>query len=449
MGRTPDQPAVPSSVAAIDREAIERLRSECLPPGTKGLPLSGRLFTLDDLATGGLNLLGDKLPLPVLTLGASALTNNIAVMADYCRERDILLAPHGKTTMAPQLFQRQIDAGCWALTAATPTHLALYRAFGVGRIFYANQLVERSALRWLAAELRGDAGFDFYCLVDSEAGTHRMAAFLDDEPLRAPVNILIEIGHKGGRGGCRTVDDALSVARAVHASPKLRLVGLEAFEGTLAETPRASETSSPTRRVAEFLELVAGSARALSAAGLLPDDAIVSAGGSAFFDVVADAMTDLRRELPHIRAVLRAGSYITHDGGFYEELSPFGRRTPTGGRRLRSALELWSVILSRPQPDLAIMGAGKRDAPIDLGLPVPGRMWSESRGLVTLEPSDARVVGVSDQHLHLGVNPLLALDVGDRVACAVSHPCTAFDKWSVILVVDDDLNVVDAVRTFF
>ncbi|HEY6740692.1 MAG TPA: amino acid deaminase, partial [Actinopolymorphaceae bacterium] len=39
------------------------------------------------------------------------------------------------------------------------------------------------------------------------------------------------------------------------------------------------------------------------------------------------------------------------------------------------------------------------------------------------------------------------LEVGDRVCLGVAHPCTAFDKWRVVPIVDDERRIVDVART--
>lgn len=414
----------------IDEAAIARLRGQPLPAGTKGVPLEyDGTVSVDQLAVAGWNLLRGDLPLPLLTLNGSALEHNVQTMAAYCRDRDVLLAPHGKTTMAPQIFARQIAAGCWALTAATPSHLALYRTFGISRIVYANELVEPTVLRWIARELARDPDFDFYCLVDSVSGVERMASVLESTTLCAPLQVLIEIGFPGGRAGCRTLDDVAAVAAAVERSSVLEIAGVEAFEGLL-----------DGGEVDKFLDRVTSAVSLLA----LRSNAIVSAGGSAYFDHVVDAFQVLG-----LRAVLRSGVYVAHDGGWYDEQSPFGSRASLGSPRLQSALELWAVVLSRPEPGLIVLGAGKRDAGIDMGNPRPTRIWSEARGFEQFRAKTVSVLGVSDQHLHVRIDPTCVVDVGDLCACEISHPCTTFDKWSLIPVVDDQLTIIDAVRTFF
>ena len=41
------------------------------------------------------------------------------------------------------------------------------------------------------------------------------------------------------------------------------------------------------------------------------------------------------------------------------------------------------------------------------------------------------------------------LKVGDMVGFGIGHPCTTFDKWGLLMIVDADYRVVEAVKTFF
>ena len=176
-----------------------------------------------------------------------------------------------------------------------------------------------------------------------------------------------------------------------------------------------------------------------------PDGFVLTAGGSAFFDVVA---AELSRAGPGYRVVLRSGAYIVHDHGMYAAVTP-GAAGSAGrtGPALAPALELWAQVLSRPEPELALLCAGRRDTSFDQGMPVPlrirrpGGQQAAARGM--------RVSRLDDQHAYLSVPPDCGLAPGDLVCLGISHPCTAFDKWRVIPVTDDEYRVVDAVHTFF
>ena len=171
----------------------------------------------------------------------------------------------------------------------------------------------------------------------------------------------------------------------------------------------------------------------------------MTAGGSAFFDVVTGELTAAGAgQGGRVTAVLRSGAYLTHDHGFYGTVSPAARGT-AGAPTLRPALELWTQVLSRPEPGLALLGAGRRDAGFDKGLPVPLR--------VIRDDGEDRLAGevteLNDQHAYLRLAPGTALAPGDLVSLGISHPCTTLDKWRIIPVVDDEDRVIDAVHTFF
>jgi len=175
---------------------------------------------------------------------------------------------------------------------------------------------------------------------------------------------------------------------------------------------------------------------------------IVTAGGSAFPDrVVAELGGPLRVSRP-VRLVLRSGCYLTHDAVHYNQLSPFGGRIPETGP-LEEALEVWGAVLSMPEPGLVLLGFGKRDVSYDMELPVPRLV--KTAGLEPPRPlrAEASIVALNDQHAFMKVGEEANLKVGDLVGCGISHPCTAFDKWRLIPVVDDGYQVLDAVLTYF
>ena len=397
--------------------------------------------TADDLAARRPGLFGGAFTMPLAVLRETALRQNIEEMARYCAAAGVDLAPHGKTTMAPQLFARQLGAGSWAVTAATPGHLQAYRAFGVPRILLANELTDRAGIGWLAAELAADPAFDCYVYADSLDGVRLL-----DEGLAAgrpgrPLPVLVELGFPGGRTGCRSTGQAVAVAEAVAAAGSLRLAGVAGYEGGLGHD------DSPAT-----LDAVAGFCRELRKAGEVlrelapgPGDFILSAGGSSYFDVVAAELGAAGTADPGYRVVLRSGAYIAHDHGLYARCAPGSGARP--GPALTPALELWAPVLSRPEPGLAVLCAGRRDASFDAGLPVP--LQVRRRGGQPGDPQRMQVTRLDDQHAYLSVPPGSELAPGDLVCLGISHPCTMFDKWRVIPVVDDNYQVIDAVHTFF
>jgi D-serine deaminase-like pyridoxal phosphate-dependent protein len=388
---------------------------------SKGFWLPDGARTAADFRAARPSLFGGEFTWPVLVLRQSAAEANIATMADYCRRHRLQFAPHAKTTMAPGLIAAQLKAGAWGMTVATPNQALVLRRLGVDRVLIANEVLDPVALAWLARQ--SAAGWEVYLQVDSLAGV-RAAAAVPDGVLR----VLVELGHAGGRTGTRTVEDLDAVARAVAGAERLRLAGVTGYEGQIPDQPG----------VDGFLDaLVEGFGR-LRGAGLLPSSPVVSAGGSAWFDRVVARLATLG---PEVRVILRSGASVTHDDGFYRERTPF--RRVSGEGPLTAALEIWAQVISVPEPGLAIVGMGKRDAPFDEGLPVVRSVRGSSIDVATIE-----VTKLNDHHTYLSVGEV-APAVGDLVRFGISHPCTAFDKWRDIPVVDDEDRVVDVLHTYF
>lgn len=414
-------------------------------------PLDGRFraigerpgLTVADVGAQGWRLPDGDLPFPLLALRASALEHNLGVMAAWCAERGLSLAPHGKTHLAPQLIRRQLEAGAWGMTAATVYQVAVMRAGGARNVLVANEVVGRAEAAWLVRLLDEDPGLSVSCLVDSERGVALLAAALAAAGGARPLPVLVEIGQPRARTGCRTDAEAAAVAAAVSRSPRLELAGVEGYEGTLGDDRDPATLTA----IDGFLDRLRALAERLDAAAAFAgrEEIVVSAGGSAYFDRVAERLRFPASLSRPVRVLLRSGCYLTHDDGHYERLSPL--RSAVGGPTLRSAFALWAEVLSRPEPGLAIAGFGKRDAPFDIDLPLPELIVRRSGERVPA-PAGLRVVDTNDQHAFVALGDA-DLDVGDLLVCGISHPCTAFDKWSLLPVVDDEDVVVDAIRTCF
>lgn len=424
--------------------ALAALREQPIPATTKGF---GPLAASGEITAAGLAaqrpLLHEAgLCYPLLTLRESALHHNTHAMAAYCASAGVELAPHGKTMMAPQLAAAQLAAGAWGIAVATIGQLQTYRAFGFSRLLLANELVDPAGIGWLAAQLAADDGFEAYCYVDSLDGVRLLDSLLRQRPAGRPLPVLVELGHEGGRTGCRSITDAVAVARAAAATGTLQVVGASGYEGGIGHDAGGSTLAA----VAEFCRKLRALVVAVSDAGTVTGTPIVSAGGSAYFDVVARELTRGWPAARRATVLLRSGAYLTHDDGFYRRISP-AERGAAGTLSLRAALLLWAPVLSRPEPGLALLGAGRRDVSFDEGLPVPLRVCR--RGGATEPAGEMAVTALNDQHAYLQLAAGAPLAAGDLVGLGISHPCTTFDKWRVIPVVDDDDRVTDAVYTFF
>ncbi|MEU4075775.1 amino acid deaminase [Streptomyces venezuelae] len=410
-------------------------RFKALPPDAEGL-------TVGELAAQRRNLFTGGFTTPVLALSAESVEHNLRLLETYAERHGLAFAPHGKTSMAPQLFDRQLAHGAWGITAAVPHQARVYRAHGIARIFLANEVVDPVALRWVAAELDADPDFRFLCYVDSVRGVELM-----DEALRAagaarPVDVVVELAAgAAGRTGARTEAECAVVADAVAAAPTLRLVGVAGYEGTM---PGADGDL-----VREWLHRLVALAADFDKAGRFDPavaEIVVSAGGSEWFDAVAEVFAEIPGLSLPVLKLLRSGAYVSHDDGQYRERTPFNRVPEEGA--LEPAFRLWSQVVSRPNPEQAFTNAGKRDAAHDLHLPEAQVVRDGRTG--EIRPAEGlTVTGLSDQHTWVRTEEGADLEVGDWLGTGLSHPCTIFDKWQLIPLVEADGTVVDYIRTFF
>ncbi|MBP5937241.1 amino acid deaminase [Streptomyces acidiscabies] len=417
-------------------EPLAGLAAERLDHRFKGLPPDADGRTVAELTAERRNLFTGGFPTPVLTLSAERLAHNLALLESYTTRHHLAFAPHGKTTMAPALFHRQLAHGAWGITLAMPHQVRVARKFGISRIFLANELVDAAALRWLAAEQDADPAFRHICYVDSVRGVELMDAALQEAGAVRPLEVVVELAAgPEGRTGVRT--EASVVADAVSKTRTLQLVGVAGYE---AQVPDATADA-----VRDWTRQLVALAVDFDREGRFSGpEIVVSAGGSEWFDAVTDVLAEMPELSAPVLKLLRSGAYVTHDHLHYRDRTPFNRVPEEGS--LEPAFRLWAQVVSRPTAHQAFLNAGKRDVAYDLGLPVVEVI---RRGSDERTADGISVTALSDQHAWLETGPGVDLKVGDWVGLGLSHPCTTFEKWPLIPVVEADGTVAEYVRTFF
>ena len=199
----------------------------------KGLGAVPDPVALHQVAGLGWSVLDGDVSLPVAVLRDSALAHNLAWMRDFIAAYGVELAPHGKTTMSPELFAMQMEAGAWGITLATAPQVRDAYRHGVRRVLMANQLVDPANMAIVSA-LLADPGFEFCCLVDSAANAEALGAFFAARGQR--LRLLLEVGVAGGRSGVRDEAQVRGVVAAIARWPQsLALVGVETYEGVLKD----------------------------------------------------------------------------------------------------------------------------------------------------------------------------------------------------------------------
>lgn len=389
----------------------------------------------------GWQLLREDLSLPAAVLYEDRLCHNLEWMRQFMDTYGVKLAPHGKTTMAPKLFSRQLRAGAWGITLATAHQTAAAHAHGVKRVLMANELVGRRNME-IISELLRDPDFEFFCLVDSADLVDHLGAFFRERGQK--LQVLLELGVAGGRTGVRDAAQQEAVLGALARWPDaLSLAGVEIYEGVLKEE---ADIRAFLQRTVAVTREIAGKQ------GFGRSPVILSGAGSAWYDVVAEEFAGADIGAP-VDIVLRPGCYLTHDVGVYRAAqerilasNPVAQKMREG---LQPALQLWAYVQSVPEPDRVIIGMGKRDAAFDAGMPLPAQWYRPGSLKPMAAPAHWQVTGMMDQHAYMQIAPGDDVRVGDMIAFDISHPCLTFDKWRHIPVLDGELRVIDIVQTFF
>jgi D-serine dehydratase len=414
---------------------------DLIQPLNKGLgPMDGELAA-HDVPGLGWQLLREDLSLPTAVLYEDKLTHNLRWMQAFADAYGTKLAPHGKTTMAPKLFLRQIDAGAWGITLATAPQVHVAYEHGIRRVLMANQLVGKQNML-LISRLMKDSEFEFLCLVDSAEQVASLGKFFQDREQR--LNVLIEVGADDGRTGIRNRGQLEAVIAALSDwRQPIALGGVEVYEGVLQD-----EAS-----VRQLLKTAVDSARDLSRQGRFDrSPMILSGAGSRWYDIVAEVFSTAEIGAP-VDVVLRPGCYLTHDVGAYRDAqqqiqirNAVAKEMPPG---LLPALQLWAYVQSVPEKEKAIVALGKRDAAFDSGLPVPALHYRPGNPVPTASPAGWTLTRLMDQHAFLHIGEGDDIHVGDMIAFDISHPCLTFDKWRYLPVLNSDYRVIDVVQTFF
>jgi D-serine dehydratase len=252
---------------------------------------------------------------------------------------------------------------------------------------------------------------------------------------------------ENGRTGVRSLGEALAVARAIaRHTDKIRLAGFETYEGIFSGDFDAVEHRVET--LLARLSVIAGSC--MNDGLINAEEVILSAGGSGYFDLVADALRAVKLGRP-TRIILRSGCYVSHDHGFYaaalDRLRQRERYKIFDRAEFQPALEVWAVVQSVPERGRALLTLGKRDVSHDLGLPVPIKLKRPGVDQIDIA-GQILVAGLNDHHCYVDFDTI-ELAVGDLVGFGISHPCTTFDRWRYIYLVNDQYEILTPLRTFF
>lgn len=110
---------------------------------------------------GQYSLINEEIMLPAAVIKQSAIQSNLQWMQNFADQHGVKLAPHGKTTMTPDLFQQQLEAGAWGITVANIQQAWVAYEAGAKRILLANQLVGKANMA-RASQLLSQNDVEFF-----------------------------------------------------------------------------------------------------------------------------------------------------------------------------------------------------------------------------------------------------------------------------------------------
>jgi len=405
----------------------QNFKKHSIEISNKGFPLNSYGKTVDQFLSTKPNILTSGFQFPIMVLKDKALKHNIDRMARFCKSVGAELAPHVKTTMSPQIAQMQVDAGAFALTIANFWQAEIFRNFGFKKLIIANEVLDPTAIAAIA-DLNSKKSAKIIFYVDSIAGLEIIKKYTPKDGIQ---NLFIEIGTDNGRGGIRDLDLVTKIAKNISEDSRLKLRGVTGFEGAV---PNAARTSAGEDSVTKFCQkIVAAANNAYQYKS--ENEFIISAGGSAYFEIVASELNKFDK--PKI-LLLRSGGYVTHDSRYYEEIYPFRDSNDL----LLPAIEVWAQVISAPEKEFGVLNLGKRDVGCDLHNPIPVAKYSGK-----LSKFSGEIEKLNDQHGFMRSKGEFA--VSELIGLGISHPCTTFDKWRLIPLVNDNYDVVDCIHTFF
>ena len=424
---------------------LSEIQKTILDSKIKGIPGSVEPFPLGEISNKKWNILNEDMPMPIMVLKNDELNHNLTTFAEYLKQHNLSISPHGKTTMSPQLFYKQLEAGAWGITAGAINQIQVMYRYGIKKILLANQLLGKSHLKTIAHLINNDKDFSFYCFIDSVEQFQNIKSNLENITLINPINLLPEIGASNGRTGIRSKENFLELVNEISndKSNNFNFAGIASYEGISAIVMKGSQE---VHDFCSFMEQIINDIPPNQFSHL--KELIITAGGSTHFDIIGERFSKLDLSIP-VRVLLRSGCYITHDHGPYLEALKTAEedKNRQWDRVLQPALEIWSYVQSIPENNLAFLTMGKRDVPYDSGLPIPLKRFRPGKGF--LDIGTAEIFNTNDQHAFVKLVDNHGWKVGDMICSGISHPCTAFDKWKFIPVVDSKYNVTDGVLTFF
>jgi D-serine deaminase-like pyridoxal phosphate-dependent protein len=338
------------------------------------------------------------LPTPALLLDLPAARHNIETMAERIAPLPATLRPHVKAHKSAELARLQLDAGATGVTTATVAEAEAMVDAGVTDVLIANQVV---APAWIERLVTVANRATITVAVDDLGNLEALGGAASSAGVELGVVVELDVGM--GRGGARSVGEALGLMRAAAATDGIGLRGLMGYEGHCADEPEPDKRARDARTAMAILTDAASRARADGRSV-----AIVSAGATGTFEATGN--------VPGITEV-QAGSYVVMDRFHADLVEGF-----------RFAIGVASTVVSA-HGDVVVVDAGRKGIGGDLRLPdAPGTVGA--------------LRFLHEEHAGFSCAGGAPLHVGDRVTLVPGYAPTTVNLFAAYHVVEDG-EVVD------
>jgi D-serine deaminase-like pyridoxal phosphate-dependent protein len=330
---------------------------------------------------------------PALILDLDVARANLQFMAERMRTLPAKLRPHIKVHKCAELARLQVQAGAIGVCTATVWEAIVMSRAGIEDVLVANQVCGEDKIQALAAAGRHGR---LTVAVDDPRNCDELDRAVQAAGGRLEVMIEVDVGMR--RGGVRSAEEALVLARHLSKLPGLRFRGVQGYEGHCMLEPDREARVAKARKAMDDLEAVVDYLRQSG----FPCE-VVSAGGTGTYDITgAD---------PRVTEI-QAGSYVFMDM-FHGNLVPGFSR----------ALTVLGTVVIRHGGTI-VLDSGRKSIGIDFVSPI----------MVPYPSYPARFV--AEEHALFDVDERCPLDLGDTVELVPGYAPTTVNLYDAYHVVE-------------
>lgn len=332
---------------------------------------------------------------PAFIVTEAVALRNIAAFQAHCDKAGLALRPHIKTHKSVRFAKAQLDAGAIGITCQKVSEAEAMVADGIDDILITYNILGQAKLERLRA--LSDRLAALSVVADNSIVVQGLAQAFEGAP--RPLTVLVECDTGAARCGVQTPEAAVELAERISNSSGLIFGGLMTY-------PAVAGAKDAARFLCETKQL-------LDAKGL--GCPVISSGGSP--DMWSASTYDIVTEY-------RIGTYVYNDRSLVE------RGTCAWDD---CAGHVVATVVSTPASGRAIIDAGSKALTSDLlGFPDYGHV---------LGHPGTRIVGLSEEHGTLEVDPKNPLAIGERIRIVPNHVCVVSNLFDEVWIEEEGENL--------